>query len=561
MKKYNYDKISTYFKLNIKVVIILSITSFLFNVTTAYVPTLQGNVIDSFSNEDPFKTTLKLIFIYVGFILFVQLNRFIKRLCRRRFANKMTLQMRTKAFNNLLLRNIDGFNFGTYGDIMNKQLVDIKDASNAIEIVFAEVFDSGVLLVSYFVFMALMDVKLASICMIFPILSIVISVLLGSKIRKYTKEYKQIYSKTKEENIVVLQNEIYYRGFGINKNYYDKYEASLDELEKKAIKNTVFRTAFEPLYLALGALGYLFAFYIGGLYVIEGIWAIGTLTAFIGSLTFARKKCGFVGRIINNVQNGFVAWERCKEYMVLDYEPKELEPINNEGLIVSNLTFGYDDSFKIKNVSFNANPGEIIGVCGRIRSGKTTLAGALSGVYKYDGSITLGGLELKDITLDKVKSFIHYAPGKVEIFNDTLKYNITFGDEGDFDKAIETACLTDDINKFVNKESEILSHSLLNISGGQQRRLQIARAVFNSPRMVILDDPFNAIGIAMSLEIIKNFKKNYPNTVFIVINNQKESLSLSDKVLYLGENGISFGRYDELLSIEDFKSLIGGDIR
>lgn len=558
MKELRYDRIRTYFKLNIKVAILLSVTSFLFNVSTAFVPTFQGYLIDSFNNLEPFKETLKLILYFLCLVFFVQINRLIKRICRRVFANKMILQMRTKAFSNLLLCDISGFQFSTYGDIMNRQLADIRDASEAVETLFAEIFDSGVLLASYFIFMGLMDWQLTAICMIFPFLVIFLSVFIGIKVKKSTREYKEVYSLSKKENLTVLQNEIYYRGFGINKNYYDKYKNTLNDVERKAIKNTVLRTSLEPLYLGIAAIGYVFAIYFGGIKVLYGIWEIGVLTAFISSFTLARKKCGFVGRIINYVQNGFVAWERCKGYMTTDIKPRYLEEKNEDGLYVNDLEFGYDEEFILHNISFSAKPGDIIGVCGRIRSGKTTLVGALSGVYDYSGSIKLAGYELKDIRNDKINSFIHYAPGKVEIFNDTLKYNITFGNEGDFDLAVKSACLEDDINSFVNKENEILSHSLLNISGGQQRRLQIARCLYNSPKLVILDDPFNAIGISMSIDIINNIKENYKNTIFIIINNQKETLKFSDKIIYLENNTGHIGTFDELLDNNGFNELMGG---
>lgn len=559
-KKLRYDLIRTYLKLNIGLVILLCITGLIFNVSVAFIPTLQGFVVDSLKENKPFDYVLRLGFIYLGFVLFVQINRFLKRLFRRKMSNKITLQMRTKAFSNLLLYDIKTFDTKSYGDIMNRQLLDIRDSSESIETVIAEIFDSGVLLISYFVFMAIHSLWLASVCMIFPVLVILISVLFGPKIRRYTKEYKQIYSDTKEENIIVLQNEIYYRGFGINKNYYASYEKSINSLERKATRNSIFRTSFEPLYLGIAAFGYVFAFYFGGQKVIEGTWKIGTLLAFVGSFTFARKKAGFVGRIINNIQNGFVAWSRCKGYMIEPIELNELEANEDANIVVSDLSFGYDEKFRIKNVSFAAKKGDIIGVCGKIRSGKTTLAGALSGIYDYDGSIKLCGLELKDVKNYKIKNFIHYAPGKVEIFNDTLKYNVTFAGEGDFNTAVDSACLNEDIYGFKNKEEEVLSHSLLNISGGQQRRLQIARSLYGNPKLIILDDPFNAIGIDMSIDIINNFKKHYKDSIFIIINNQYETLKMFDKILYLKNNTSVFSTYDNLLLDKEFKSLVvGGD--
>lgn len=553
-----YDRIRTYYKLNIVVVILLAITGLLFNLCTGFVPTVQGKLVNAFADGKAFNYVIKIASFYIGFILFVQLNRFLKRLFLRRFFNKMVLQMRNKAFYNLLLRDITNFNSAKYGDIMNRQVQDIRDSASAIQTVTSEFFDSGVLLVSYFISMSLIDYKLALLVIIAPVITVLISTLIGRYVRKASKEFKEVYSDSKKENINVLQNEIYYRGFGVNKMYYDGYEKTLISLEKKATKSSVFRSAFEPLYLALAATSYALIFYFGGNKVIDGVWDIGTFSAFLLSFTYLRKKCGFVGRIFNNVQAGFVAWGRCKGFLVTDVIVNDVEG-DSTGLIVENMTFGFDSSFSVKNISFDANYGELIEICGRIRSGKTTLATALSGIYTYDGSIKLAGLELKDIRNDRIKSFIHYAPGKIEIFNDTLKYNIDFDIEGDFNKAIEVAELTEDINKFPGKEEEVLSHSLLNISGGQQRRLQIARSVYNSPKMVILDDPFNAIGHKMSIEIINNLKRDYPNTIFIIVNNQKDTLKMADKIIYLEKDQYHVSNYDDLINIPSFKMLMGGD--
>lgn len=553
-----YDKISTYYKLNIFVVIELAITGLLFNVCTGFVPRVQGYLIEAFEDSKPFKFVMQMALIYIGFILFVQLNRFLKRLFLRRFFNRMVLQMRYKAFYNLLERDINVFVSTKYGDIMNRQVQDIRDSASAIQTVTSEFFDSGVLLVSYFISMCLIDWKLACIVIIPPALSVIISTLLGHFVRKYSREFKEVYSDSKKENINVLQNEIYYRGFGVNQKYYDGYKDTLVALEKKATKNSIFRSSFEPLYLALAAIGYFPIFYFGGIKVFDSIWSIATFSAFLLSFTYIRKKCGFVGRILNNVQSGFVAWTRCKGFLYNDVNHKEVVP-SDSGLRVKHLSFGFDDSFSVKDISFEAEKGDIIMICGRIRSGKTTLATALSGIYSYDGSIKLGDLELKDIRDDRVESFIHYAPGKVEIFNDTLKYNIDFAKPGDLDLAIDTAVLREDIDKFPSKEEEMLSHSLLNISGGQQRRLQIARSVYNSPRMVILDDPFNAIGHKMSIDIINNFKNNYKDTIFIIVNNQRDTLKMADKIIYLEDDKHYFNTYDNLMENDSFKRLMGGE--
>ena len=83
-KDYRYDKIRTYLKLNISIILLFAFTATLFNVGVAFIPTLQGYVINAFSEEKPFKYVLRLGLIYIAFLIFVQINRFLKRLLRRK---------------------------------------------------------------------------------------------------------------------------------------------------------------------------------------------------------------------------------------------------------------------------------------------------------------------------------------------------------------------------------------------------------------------------------------------------------------------------------------------
>ena len=210
------------------------------------------------------------------------------------------------------------------------------------------------------------------------------------------------------------------------------------------------------------------------------------------------------------------------------------------------------------NISFHLEKGQSLGICGMVHSGKSTLGAALSGLYNYEGNIKLQGVELKEVRNDIGNNFISYVPSKVEIFNDTIKYNVAFEDK-DILKEMALSCLDQDVNNFENKENEVLSHSTTNLSGGQQKRLQIARGLYNNPKMIVMDNPFNAIDLDMSLKITDNIINNYNNSIFVLINNQKEILKKLDYIIFLKHDSYLFGTYDELMKDKDFSNLIGGN--
>lgn len=120
------------------------------------------------------------------------------------------------------------------------------------------------------------------------------------------------------------------------------------------------------------------------------------------------------------------------------------------------------------------------------------------------------------------------------------------------------ADLYDDVKEFPLKENEVLSNLAENLSGGQKKRLQIARCLYGSPKLIVLDDPFNAIDIKMSVDILNNIQNNYQESILVIINNQKEILSQMDKIIFLFNDSYIVGTYDELLQNEDFLSILGG---
>lgn len=555
MKKIDYSKIRTYFYLNKKSFILATITGIIYNVLMVLVSLLTGKLIDLFkAQEDTIKiVTYALLFLI--FVIFIQVNRFFKRYYVRDFANKIVLQMRQVSFENMMLSSIEKINSTSKGDIMNKTLSDIKDSAEGIRKTLTEVYDSIILMLGYFISLMIMDWETTIIVSIFLILSMIIANVMKKIIYKTTSSYKKATSNNKDFTLNYIKNEVYYRGFGAENSYYKEYKNKQDDLEKKSIKSMIFKNSLEPTYQAISYLELFFIIYFCGQKVINDVWLIGTFSAYLSTFLLMATKTSKVGKVFNAYATMKVSWKRCSSYLVQHEKNINYEKGNdNLSLEVNNLTFGFNDEFVLKNISFSINSHQLIGICGTVHSGKSTLLAPLSGIYNYQGSIKLLGIELKDIKDLKYNNFISYAPNQVEIFNDTVKYNISFEDK-DVSKEMQMTYLDREIN-----EDDILSHSNSNLSGGQQKRLMVARCLYSNAKLMLLDDPFNAIDIDMGIKIIDNIKNNYQNSIVVIVNNQNEILKKMDKIIFLNEKGYLFDTYDNLLNNEEFKKTIGAKI-
>lgn len=559
MRDIRYDKISTYFKLNKKSFILATIAGVIFNGLMAFVPLVQGELINAYKAQKDAKYIILFALSFLAFIVFIQVNRYLKRYFVRDFSNRMVLQMRTVSFQNLIKDDISEFSKTSKGDIMSKTLLDIKDCAEGVRKMLTEVYDSVILMLGYLISMMIMDYKVTLIISIFLIASIIVANLMKKAIFKTTSEYKKTFSKAKDVTLNSLKNEVYYRGFGVSNFYYQKYQDTQDNLEKKSIKSMIFKSSLEPTYQAIAFIGMLFVIYMCGKKVIDDVWLIGTFSAFLSTYVLVANKVSKVGKIFNAYTTFKVSWKRCSPYLKSKEKQKEIAyPTDKLDLDVNNLSFGFDKDFVLHNISFHLEKGQSLGICGMIHSGKSTLGAALSGLYNYDGNIKLQGVELKEVRNDIGNNFISYVPSEVEIFNDTIKYNVAFEDKDIF-KEMALSCLDQDVNNFENKENEVLSHSTTNLSGGQQKRLQIARSLYNNPKLIVMDDPFNAIDLDMSVKITENIINNYKNSIFVLINNQKEILKKLDYIIFLKNDTYLFGTYDELMKDKDFLNLIGGN--
>ena len=310
-----YDRVRTYFKLNKKSFILTSITGVIYNSLMALVPIVQGKLIDAFNAQDDVKYIIKFALTFLTFVIFIQVNRYFKRYYVRDFSNKMVLQMRRVSFKNLITDDISTFITESKGDIMNKNLSDIKDSAEGVRKILTEVYDSIILMLGYLISLMIMDWKTTLVITIFLVLSMVFANLMKKIIYKSTSEYKKTFSKSKDVTLNSLKNELYYRGFGVCHKYDAIYQNTQNELEKKSIKSMVFKGSLEPTYQAIALIGLFFVIYFCGIKVTSGTWLVGTFSAYLSTYVLVANKASKVGKVFNAATNFKVSWKRCSPYL------------------------------------------------------------------------------------------------------------------------------------------------------------------------------------------------------------------------------------------------------
>ncbi|MCI2068468.1 MAG: ABC transporter ATP-binding protein/permease [Bacilli bacterium] len=557
-----YDKISTYFKTNKRVVFLFSLSGLLFDGLMSLIPMYLGYIINMAVQGQETNKVLINGLLFIALVIFIQSNRFLKRYYVRVFSNRMTYVMRKVSFDFIIHAPIQELNKRSKGDILNRNLTDISDASEGVRKITTEFFDTFILLLGYLIMMFIYDWQITLISMGFIGFSILVAQLVKKPVYNAIRGYKQYLSLTKDQTLYSLKNETYYRGLGVSSYYEGKYEDSQEILRKKAESSLMFKSALEPLYLFIVWLDLFFVIFLGGKRIMSSpaTWLIGDFSAYLTTYLLVARKSSRIGKLVNAVQDVKVSWERCKIYLKPAPVKEEIGTLDHSGLKVEDLVFGFKGENIINHLSFEVKPGEIVGVCGRVHTGKSSLLQALNGLYDYKGSIKIGGVETRQIRLAEAKNIIGFCPSNSEIFEDSAENNVSLGKDGPTDKALKVACLDEEMKRR-SEEDRLLTRAVANLSGGQQKRLMIARAIYGNPSLVLLDNPFESIDEEMSIMILNNLKDEYKDCAIVLVSNQANILSICDRLLYLNGNSFVFKPYKDLLNDKDFVSFLGGQIK
>lgn len=207
----------------------------------------------------------------------------------------------------------------------------------------------------------------------------------------------------------------------------------------------------------------------------------------------------------------------------------------------------------LADINFSIASGETVGIIGGTGSAKTTLVQLIPRLYDVtDGQVLVGGHDVRDYTLDHLRSVVAMVLQKNVLFSGTIRDNLKWGNENATDEeviaAAKAACAHDFIMSFPDGYDTDLGQGGVNVSGGQKQRLCIARALLKKPKIIILDDSTSAVDTATDAAIREGFRQNLKDTTAIIIAQRISSVSDADKIIVLDEGRIdAIGTHDDLL--------------
>ena len=540
------QKIWSYFKKQKILLVLITVFGIIYNVGLLATPYYEGKLVqtldDIIKGLKGFNEIVLIVCCYLLVTLIVQGCRYLKRLKVREFANNINKDMKQILYHNLINKSTLQLQNGDIGSIITKAVSDVDDCVEGMRKFTTEIFDTGVVLVSYVVMLIVYDYKLALLCLIFPPITYYIAEKMKVVVQSLNERKKQSFSKLNSSTLERVDNEIIYRLFSVKEQVDKRYDELLTDYSQKAIEAGSRSVILPSLYQAISMLSVIFIIYFGSRNVNSGVWDIASFTTFLSCYSKLATKSSKAAKLFNSVQQAEVSWQRIKPLLnkIEDKKDNIISSINE--LKVEDLQSYKDDgSIIFEKVCFEAFKGQIIGISGPVACGKTVLGKTFLNEKEYIGSILIDNKELRDFSnQDKCVSYLGHD---LELLDASIEDNILLGKEDDINKYLSYCCL----NQEVNKEDNVME-----LSGGQRQRVALARLLAHKRAIIVLDDPFSALDKKTESNIFRNLKEITKDNIVLLISHRIYLFENVDKVLWIEEGKSYFA--DHLTMLKQNKS-------
>ena len=347
----------------------------------------------------------------------------------------------------------------------------------------------------------------------------------------------------------------------------EKYEEERFDKENTVLKNEqlfINRTlsALMPMIILIMNGIALLIIWVGGKNIDSGSIQVGDMMAFITYTMQIVMSFLFFTFLMMQLPRAEVAAGRINEVLETEVTVVDSKHIDDSKLQdvkgtlkFDNVSFTFDgaDSPVLSNISFEAEAGKTTAIIGSTGSGKSTLLHLIPRYFDAsEGEILIDGVNIRDISLNKLRDILGFVPQKGVLFSGNIESNIKFADENISDeqmkKAAEIAQAIEFINEKENKFNSEISQGGSNVSGGQKQRLSIARALAKNPKILLFDDSFSALDYKTDVKLRKTLREEMAGVTTIIVAQRIATILNADKIIVMNEGKIvGIGKHQELL--------------
>ncbi len=564
----------SYYKPHVGLFTLDMISAIIVSVAGLFYPLIAKDIINVYVYDETPKRIIIWSLILLGIYILKCFFNYIMGYYGHIVGIRMQRDMRRDLFNKYEKLPFSYFDTHKTGDLLTRLTSDLFDVSELAHHGPENLFLSVLMLIGSF-FVLININKELTLIMFAVIPFIILFTLLSRKtmrssMRASRKEMAAINSSAEISITGIREAKAYVAEhheickFNISNDLYAKYRAK-----------TMFSVGFfHSVMTLLSDVLYLVIIFVGGVFLNKNLIDSGEFTTFILYITLFLSPIQRFVTLFEQLEEGMSGYARFHEIMnekeEEDNGTRTLDEIKGD-IVFDNVSFGYssdEERLVISNLSLKIKAGETLALVGPSGGGKTTLCNLIPRFYNInEGSITLDGIDIRDLTLKSLRSNIGIVSQNVFLFDGTVRENIAYGNLDATEEEIERAGSCANIHEFITTlpkgyDTEVGERGV-RLSGGQKQRIAIARIFLKNPKLLILDEATSALDNATEMQIQSALEELSRGRTVIVVAHRLSTVKNADQIVVIDRNGIcEKGTHEELLMHDgEYKKLYSYQFR
>ena len=461
---------------------------------------------------------------------------------------------------NFSFANIEKFSTGS---LVTRLTNDITNIQNVLCMGLRMLLRAPGMMIGGLIMAFVMNAKLALVfCVVIPVLVVALVLVMRTAFPRFDVMQAKIdgLNSRIQENIT---NQRVVKSFVRDDFEKETFDRASNELKDKTLRAMKVVILTMPIMTLMMNVTVMAVVWFGGQQILVGDMPVGDLTAFTTYVTQILMSLMMMSMIMIQGSRAMASSHRILEVMNTDIDLNDDKAARKDLQVQSgkiefrHVGFRYYKKHKknvLEDISFTANPGEVVGIIGSTGSGKSSLVQLIPRLYDCDeGEVLVDGINVKDYSLNHLRNGVAMVLQKNTLFSGSIMENLRWGDENATEEEVYEMAKAAQADGFIRENPEGYDRELgqggVNVSGGQKQRLCIARALLKKPKILILDDSTSAVDTATEAEIRKSFSTSLKDTTKLIIAQRISSVEDADRILVMDEGQIvGQGTHEELLA-------------
>lgn len=473
--------------------------------------------------------------------------------------------IRNQMYRKIVDLNLGFFHTQKKGDILSRMTSDVVEVENSIMSSIELLSKNPVMIIVYIAIMLILSWKLTLfVLMVLPVAGFIMGKV-GKSLKKKSLVSQQQTGQLISQIEETLGGLRVVKAFNAEKAVSKRFGEMNDMLRDTINKVNRRYMLAHPMSEFLGTTTIAIVLGFGGMLILEDNSSLSAaefiyyLVIFYSIINPAKD----LSKAMYSIEKGMASLERIDAVLSAENPLKEVknaEPLKpfSKGIEYNNVWFKYADEWILKGVDLKIEKGKTVALVGQSGSGKSTMVDLLPRFYDVnDGSITVDGVDVRNLTLFDLRSLMGNVNQEAILFNDTIFNNITFGVENATQEQVEAAARIANAHDFIMETEDGYQTNIGDrggrLSGGQRQRISIARAILKNPAILILDEATSALDTESEKLVQEALENLMKNRTTIVIAHRLSTIKNADEICVMHEGQIvERGKHDELLAMNGY---------